>query len=161
MTAVLIRKVLAATKRKLDAETDMIREQRQRHFYEGKMLEEKRRRYVGYRDISQFEVSILGVEELRFLPSLNSVKISVPFYRLVEERELIAAQKRKLDNESKYLQEQQRNEVIRRELLLADVSAARGQGTVKQNKVHSAAPVPITVNQPKASYVTLVTGSSE
>ncbi|XP_028968294.1 uncharacterized protein LOC114828410 [Galendromus occidentalis] len=124
MTAVLVRKVLVATKRKLDAEADMIREQRQRHFYEGKMLEEKRR-------------------------------------RLVEERELIAAQKRKLDNESKYLQEQQRNEVIRRELLLADVSAARGQGNLKQNKVHSAAPVPIAVNQPKASYVTLVTGSSE
>lgn len=44
MTAVLVRKVLVATKRKLDAEADMIREQRQRHFYEGKMLEEKRRR---------------------------------------------------------------------------------------------------------------------
>lgn len=44
MTAVLVRKVLVATKRKLDAETEMIREQKQRHFYEAKMFDERRKR---------------------------------------------------------------------------------------------------------------------
>ncbi|OQR66561.1 hypothetical protein BIW11_14067, partial [Tropilaelaps mercedesae] len=149
MTAVLVRKILVATKRKLDAETEMIREQKQRHYYEAKMFDERRR-------------------------------------RLAEERELIAAQRRKLDAETRFLQEQQRNEVIRRELLLADVSAIKGNinsrgGAVggmciRQSRVHSQVPIPIQISgttdtaggnphhitgESKASYVTVVTGSTE
>lgn len=107
---------------------------------------------------------------------------------MAEERELIAAQRRKLDAETRFLQEQQRNEVIRRELLLADVSAIKGGNStagglanlgnicIRQGRVHSQQPIPIQIsgntassggthhhlnNDGKPSYVTVVTGSGE
>lgn len=76
-------------------------------------------------------------------------------HRYAEERNLLTIQKKKLEAEAKFFHEQQRNEIIRRELLLADVSVIK-QSTSRVHSINKANTTPVQL--PKG-FVTVVANS--
>lgn len=155
MTAVLVRKVLVATKRKLDAETEMIREQKQRHFYEAKMFDERRKRLAEERELIAAQRRKLDAET-RFLQEQQRNEVI--------RRELLLADVSAIKGNG-----------------FGSASGTIGSMSLRQGRVHSQQPIPIQISgttsatttsgtnihhltgehKANTSYVTVVTGSTE